>query len=144
MHVPKTTGKAKSPSSMLTISGESGFLKTSYILLQLKRILIKYFENRKLNSKLLLEENTGWGQKEQSMKSAETLDFGRGDTSQGKGHGSKVKAGLFPPQDAVRRQMSQELAFRFEEKQRNPRGMCKTRKTQNPAGPEDCSSSFSV
>lgn len=78
------------------------------------------------------------------MKSAETLDFGRGDTSQGKGYGSQVKAGFFPPQKAVRRQMTQGLAFRLEEKQRNPRGMCKTRKTPNPAGPEDCSSSFSV
>lgn len=50
------------------------------------------------------------------MKSAETLDFGRGDTSQGEGYGSKVKAGLFPPQDAVRRQKTQALAFRLAEK----------------------------
>lgn len=50
------------------------------------------------------------------MKSAETSDFGRGDTSQGEGYGSKVKAGLFPPQDAVRRQKTQELAFRLAEK----------------------------
>lgn len=53
------------------------------------------------------------------MKSAETLDFGRGDTSQGEAYGSKVEVGLFPPQDAVRRQKTQELAFRLEEKQRS-------------------------
>lgn len=71
------------------------------------------------------------------MDSEGTLGFGWGDTPQRKGYGSKVEAGLFPPQDAVRRQMTQESAFSLEEKQRNPRGMCKTRKTQTPAGPEE-------
>lgn len=53
------------------------------------------------------------------MKSTETLDFGRGDTSQGEAYGSKVEVGLFPRQDAIRRQKTQELAFRLEEKQRS-------------------------